>query len=64
MEIIIDRFEGEFAVCETDNRKTFNLPKALFENAKEGDIYIIEKDEEKTSSSRERIEGKLKDLFD
>ena len=63
MKFIIDRFEGEFAVCEADNQ-TFNLPKAIFENAKEGDVYLIEKDEGETSASRKRIERKLKDLFE
>lgn len=58
MKGIIDRFEGDCAVCEIDGQMK-NLPRALFsEDAKEGDVFLIdnkvrilkeETDERKTS---------------
>lgn len=42
MKGIIDRFEGDFAVCEIDGQMK-NLPRALFpEDAKEGDVFLID----------------------
>ena len=47
MKVIIDRIEGEFAVVELSDKTTVNVLKKLFGDAKEGDIFNIEKDEEK-----------------
>jgi len=44
MRIIIDRFEGDYAVIELPDRSTVNVPKTLFAEAIEGDSYIILKD--------------------
>lgn len=39
---VIDRFEGEWAIIETDERKTFNLPKSILpREAKEGDVITL-----------------------
>ncbi|HAG10273.1 MAG TPA: DUF3006 domain-containing protein [Desulfotomaculum sp.] len=39
--LLIDRFEGSWAVIEY-GKKTFNLPRALLpENAKEGDLITM-----------------------
>lgn len=61
MKLIIDRFEGDFAVLELEDLSTVNLPKVLVPNAKEGDIVTIEvsKDEER----HERIEKFADSLF-
>lgn len=40
MKVIIDRFEGDFAVVETA-QGMLNVPKALFAGAHEGDIVEI-----------------------
>lgn len=61
MEYIIDRFEGDMAVCETSSGSSVNLPKKLISSdAKEGDvlikcgeIFIIDKD--KTRQRRNKI---------
>ena len=60
MKIIIDRIEGDIAVCEIDGKRFVNLPASLFENAKEGDIYNLTKD----SSAREESLNKAQSLFD
>ena len=60
MKIIIDRIEGDIAVCEIDGKKFINLPVSLFENAKERDVYILTKDD----SAKEESLNKAKSLFD
>ena len=43
MKVTIDRFEGEFAVCEQEDRTMINIRKDnIPQEAKEGDILIIE----------------------
>ena len=45
MKLIIDRFEGEFAVCENEEGKMINISRnKLPKEAKEGDVIIIEKE--------------------
>ncbi|MBQ3416736.1 MAG: DUF3006 domain-containing protein [Ruminococcus sp.] len=41
MRVIIDRFEEEFAVVELPDQTMLHVPKALFENAHEGDAAEI-----------------------
>lgn len=60
MKIVIDRIEGEIAVCELPDMKIVNIPLCLFENVKEGDVYSIEKDE----TEREARVNKAQSLFD
>jgi len=45
MKVTIDRFEGEFAVCEKENRQMIDIEKSkLPEMCKEGDILNITND--------------------
>ena len=45
MKVIIDRFEGDFAVCEKADRTMLNIKRdKLPVDAKEGDALIIEGD--------------------
>lgn len=44
MTLIIDRFEGEYAVCEKEDGEMINIAKIYIpKNANEGDV-LIEKD--------------------
>ena len=63
MKVIIDRFEGEIAVIELAIGKTINVPKELFPNAKEGDVFSIEFDKNETESRKEKITSLMNDLF-
>ena len=63
MKVIIDRFEGEFAVIELAFGKTINVPKELFPNAKEGDVFSIELDKNETDSRKEKMTSLMNDLF-
>ena len=67
--IVLDRFEGEFAVIEQDG-VTKNIPKAFIDkNVTEGSV-IIKKgkkyylDEENTAARREKIVGLQESLFE
>ena len=45
MRVIIDRFEGDFAVCEKEDRTMLNIKRdKLPSDAKEGDALIINGD--------------------
>ena len=69
IKVIIDRFEGEFAVCEAEKGKMINIEKfRLPANAKEGDVLIVspdksEIDEEETKKRKKRIEELMRDLW-
>ncbi len=69
MQVIIDRFEGNFAVCEKPDRSMLNIPRnKLPAKAREGDVLIIEGDHIRldstaTSERKKAIEEKMKDLW-
>ena len=64
MKVIIDRFEGDYAVVEIDKEKFVNLPKELVPNAKEGDIVIIRVDHEETNKRKEHVKDLMNQLFE
>jgi hypothetical protein len=69
MQVIIDRFEGDFAVCEKPGRTMMNIPRnKLPAGAKEGDVLIIEGtsiriDAAETAKRQKAAEDSLKDLL-
>ena len=64
IKIVIDRFEGDFAVAELPDKTFLNVPAKLFENCKEGDIFEITKNNEKTEEKKEKIEKLMNKLFE
>lgn len=70
MKLIIDRFEGKYAVCETEKRKMINIEKSkLPVTAKEGDVifkengkYII--DVNNTKEREKTIQSLMDELFE
>lgn len=64
MKVIIDRFEGDFAVVETDDKIMVNLPKSLIPGAKEGDVLNIIIDEEETKKRKDKIQKNMDDLWE
>lgn len=71
-KVIIDRFEGDFAVCEDEDRKMINIEKSrLPEDAKEGTVLIIIGDKEddikvdyaETEARKSRIKRMMDSLF-
>jgi hypothetical protein len=63
MKVIIDRFEGEFAVVELPDRSTAELPRVLVPGAKEGDVIHIEIDVEETQRRRHAAKLLADDMF-
>lgn len=64
MKIIIDRFEGDFAVVETEDKVMVNLPITLIPGAKEGDVISITIDEVETQQRKDKILKKMDDLWE
>lgn len=64
MKLVIDRFEGEFAVVEIENGELINIPKILVGDAKEGDILEIIKHKQETKIREEYIENLANKLFE
>lgn len=71
MELIIDRIESEFAICENIDRTMTSVPLYLLpEGVKEGDVivkndlgeFVIEC--EKTLERKQRIKRLLNDLWE
>jgi hypothetical protein len=69
MKVIIDRFEGDFVVCEKEDRQMIDIPKSKIPSlAKEGDVLnilndVITLDIETTEERRKYIEELTKDLW-
>lgn len=65
MKVIIDRFEGEYAIVELPDRSTVDMPKRLVpEGAKEGDVLSIEIDKDETVKRREQIKKLMDELWE
>ena len=61
--LIIDRFEGDFAVVETD-KGFVNIPRSeLPKGAKEGDCLRFVIDESDTAARKKRIDGMMAGIF-
>lgn len=64
MKVIIDRFEGDYAVVEIEIGKYVNIPKILIPNAKEGDIIKIEIDKKETLERKKHIQELMNNVFE
>ncbi len=65
MKVIIDRFEGDYAVVEIEEGIFVNMPKILLPNlAEEGDVLTIGIDEEETDRRRLRIDEMMGNLLE
>lgn len=68
-KVIIDRFEGDFAVCEDENRRMINIEKwRLPADAKEGCVLIINEDGidvdyAETMARKDKIRRMMDSLF-
>lgn len=70
MKVIIDRFEGSFAVCETEKKEMINIDiKKLPYGCKEGDVLDIENglnsiDKSGTDEQKAKIEKLCEGLWE
>lgn len=69
MHYIIDRFEGDLAICETGDKAMISIERRLIPaEASEGDILLFQDDayqldREATRERRQHMEERLKKLF-
>ncbi|MBK5241427.1 DUF3006 domain-containing protein [Clostridium sp.] len=69
MKVIIDRFEGNFAVCEKEDKQMLDIKKSKIPIvAREGDVLNITNDKitidfEETKEKRREIEKLTEDLW-
>lgn len=64
MKYTIDRFEGNYAVVELENQKFANIPRLAIPNeAKEGDVIIVQIDKETTSQRKRQIQKLMDDVW-
>ena len=64
MNVIIDRFEGDFAVVELENKKIANMPQQLIPiGAEEGTVLTITINNDETEKRRAGISRLIKDLW-
>lgn len=64
MKITIDRIEKGFVVAELPDGQTVDIPRVVFPDAVEGDIYTIEKDCGERDARSSRIDDKMNRLFE
>lgn len=65
MKVIIDRFEGDFAVVELPDKTMVNMLKILLPSeAKEGDVISITVDKEETKNRKAHIEKLMNDVWE
>ena len=61
--LIIDRFDGEFAIIETD-KGMVSIPRSdVPDAAREGDVLELSVNKAATEGRKERIAGKMDKLF-
>lgn len=64
MNVIIDRFEGDFAVVELDGRGFSKIPKELIpKGAEEGTVLTIYVNKEETEKRKEEISRLFNDVW-
>lgn len=70
MRLIIDRFEGAYAVCEDENKNMVNILKTeIPKNAKEGSVLemtgeSITVNYNETDCRKKKIKGKMDSMWD
>ena len=64
MKVIIDRFEADFAIVETEKGNFSMISKNLLENAKEGDIIDISISNKETEDKKQEVKTLLDELFE
>ncbi|NLT13519.1 MAG: DUF3006 domain-containing protein [Clostridiales bacterium] len=64
MKIVIDRFEGDSAVVELENKRAVSVPREILPvEAREGDVISIVVEKNETERRRGRIDTLMKDVW-
>lgn len=63
MRVIIDRFEGDYAIVELPDGTFADMPKVLLEDASEQDVIEILVDRDETAKRKLNIDTMIKNMF-
>lgn len=64
MKVIIDRFEGDFAIVELEKGKVVNMPRVLIPSeAKEGMVIKIDIDINETRKREKNISNLMEEVW-
>ena len=63
MKYVIDRFEGNKAIIEDENKEMHEISKRLVEGFEEGDVICISKCGDETKNRKAKIEKLADELF-
>ncbi|HEX3048876.1 MAG TPA: DUF3006 domain-containing protein [Bacillota bacterium] len=64
MEVVIDRFEGEYAVVELPDCTTGRISKTLLPEAREGDVVEITINKTATGKRKKKIDQLADELWE
>jgi hypothetical protein len=63
--LIVDRFEGEYAIVELPDKTMINILKTILpDEAVEGDIIEIRIDREETKNRKDQIKNLVNELWE
>lgn len=63
MRVILDRFEGDYAIIELEDMSIIRVSRKLFKGANEGDVIDIIINHEETLNRCNKINKLMDDLF-
>ena len=62
MMFTIDRFEGKFAIVETESGEMLDVPAALLKGLKAGDVFSIKLEHGEMETRKARIDSMFEQL--
>lgn len=64
MRLVIDRFEGDYAIVVDDNENTYNVDSKLFKDNKEGDVVYLAYSFLEPKEENNQVEELVNKLFE
>jgi len=63
-KVTIDRFEGDYAVVEMEDKTMVNISRCIIPESQEGDIIRIEIDKDEKEQRKKDIKKLINDLWE
>lgn len=64
MEVVIDRFEGDFAIVELPDKRFAEIARALLPGTAEGDVVDITLNQAKTEARKKEIQSLMESVWE
>jgi hypothetical protein len=65
IKVIIDRFEGDYAIVELPEKTMVNMPKKLIpQGAREGNVISIQIDTDETTARKKNIDKLIDEVWE